>query len=520
LIPKIFCQAFHSHEVGQEFHVLAAVVDRMPHATLDELEVHNFHKSWKRDGDEGVSVCILDSEIAAPDLWTVRDQPRNQETMSVQQQSTISFLLQTSPENTEAQVNSIPSQSVVSRLVQLPVANTLFRNGRTSTMLAQRWVVTNTQSSKPGLRLTEENALLQQSLCLADVISDYTHRNGYLLSVPQTSITPPRIVTAAMGNIIRTIQMGDNNMPASTELEKAVARVSQTAKLSGKIAGIWALVTPQENRVSQPHVRPKQTLQYAFDSGSRLHKVLSGGGGWGNKQGLLALDPDSEYSMDREASQEQFGDGEDIEAEKVGALGEVVKPGDSVSFWAHISPVSGENSEPKGNPSKSAKVVIPRSVQFGTIPSTMDLMPGSVATDVKDTTAPLYTLVINHFGMLSEHGMSMRISTIGPEDKSALGAEQVGVVVQTKVDTPYSRISMLGTGKHSSRYLANVIPGAYDKRKAGTFTSIEKTGMSQIKDREPSAVPMENFTLMYEPSSKSSKTFRMVAVDSNHQSSR
>lgn len=327
-------------------------------------------------------------------------------------------------------------------------------------MLAQRWVVTNTQSSEPGLRLTEENALLQQSLCLTDVINDHTHKNGYLLSVPLKSITPPRIVTAAMGNIIRTIQMGDNNKPASTELEKAVARVSQTAKLLGKIAGIWALVTPRENRVSQPHVRPKLTLQYALDSGSRLHKVLSGGGGWGNKQGLLALDPDSEYSIEREAPQEHFGDGEDIEAEKVWALGEVVKPGDSVSFWAHISPVAGENSQPKGKPSKNAELVMPRSVQFGTIPSTVDLMSGSDATDIEDTTAPLYTLVKHQFGMLSEHGMSMRISTIGPEDKSALGAEQVGVVTQTKIDTPNSRISMLGKHKPSSQYLANVVPEA------------------------------------------------------------
>lgn len=489
----------------------------MPYVTLDELESNSFHKSRKRHGDEGISVCILDSEIAAPDLWTARDQPRHRETVSLQQQSTLSFLLQTSPENTEAQINNVPPQSVVSRLVQLPVANTLFRNGRTSTVLAQRWAVINDQTSKPELRLTEEKALSQQLLRLTEVTSDYSHNNGYVMSAPQTPMTPPRIVTAAMGNIIRTIQMGDspeNYMPASTELEKAVARVRQNSELLGEIAGIWALVTPRENRVSQPHVRPRQTLRYAIDSGSRLHKVLSGGGGWGNKQGLLALDPDSEYSMDREASQELFGDGEDIEAEKIGALGEVVKPGDLVSFWAHVSPVAGKKSEPDKTPAKSAKVTIPRSVQFGTIPSTMDLMPGSDASDLEDTTAPLYTLIINHFGMLSEGGMSMRVSKIGPEDKSALGAEQVGVVVQTKIDTPYSRISILERGKQSFQYLPNELPGASDKRKAVKIPSVEKTRMSQIEDREISAAAIKDSAIKYERGSKPPKrTFRRVGVD-------
>ncbi len=463
------CQAFHSHEISQEFHVLAAVVDRVPYAKAKFPEPYAFHEVQRRDGDEGISVCILDSKNAAPDLWNAQDQPRHTNTMSVQQRSTISFLLQISPKDTEVRVNEVPPQSVISRLVELPVANTLFRNGRTSTILAQRWVVTNISESKPELRLTEETSLPKQMLRLFDVVDRRSLKIGYRLSAPQAPITPPRIITAAMGNIIRTIQVSgspENNVPASTELEKAVARASQTSEFPREIAGIWALVTPRENRISQPYVGSRGNLQEAIDSGSRLHKVLSGGGGWGSKQGLLALDPDSEYGKDREASQVMFGDGEDIEAEKIGALGEVVKPGDSVSFWAHLSHIVIEKGVPNKIPPRSAKVITPPSICFGTVPSTMDLIPGSHVTDTEGTATPLYTLIINHFGMLSEQGMSLRVSTIGPEDKSALGAEKVGVVVQTKVDTPYSMITIVRKGKKKLQYLPNVIPGASFEGKA------------------------------------------------------
>ena len=441
LIPEIVCKAFSTCDVGQEFHVIAAVVDRVPHTQSEPSEPYITTKVVKNDGLEGISVCILDSETAAPDLWTTQAQPNARKAMSVQQQSTLSFILQPTPQFVEALINQTPPQSVTSRSVQLPVANTLFRNGRTSTLLAQRWIVASNQEPRPELRLAEEIDLPQQSLHMSGIVGSKAYYHRYSLNPQLTLITPPRIIAAGMGNIIRTIQFGDNfekTMPASTELESAVARIRQTRKIDG----IWAQVTPGENHVRHPRARLDYPLQKSIDYGSRLHKVLSGGGGWGNKQGLLALDPDSDYGKNSEASLIHSGDGEDFEAEKSDILGEVVKPGDVISFWAHIPRETKKiNTSIIASP-KSLTVIVPRSVIFGVIPSTMDLAPESEVTSAKGTTASQYTLIVNQFGMLSEHGMSMKVSTIGPESQSALGVEQVGLVVQTKLDVPYTRIKI------------------------------------------------------------------------------
>ena len=412
-----------------------------------------------RSGAEGFSVCILESESAAPDLWTSRDLPIGKGTVSKSKQSTLSFLLQPSQGSLEAQIKHIPPRPVAARLVQLPVANTIFHNGRASTLLAQRWVITEFHGSttQPELRLTEEVSLPQQVLHMTDVVNDVSYQSGYSLSAPIEPITAPRIVGAAMGNIIRSIHLGDNpggSVPASTELEKAVTSVYQNSELQKEIIGIWALVTPREYRVGQPYVRAAG-LQGLIDSGSRLHKVLSGGGGWGNKQGLLALDPDSEYTKDKETSPKVFGDGDDIEAERLEALGQVVKPGDVVSFWAHFAEHVEEKTLPSINDVEGVedaerppnlKITTPPSIVFGTIPSTMDLIPGSEATSAEGTASPLYTLIMNHFGMFSEQGMSIKVSIIGPEDRNAMGAEKVGIVVQTKLDVPYSYVSIVEEG--------------------------------------------------------------------------
>ena len=430
---------------------MAAVVDRVTYPKPEDSDHSLFSKVSERDGAEGISVCILDSETAAPDLWTTRGLSMGKGTMSGSKQGTLSFLLRPSQESAGAQIKH---RSVATRVVQLPVANTIFHNGRASTLLAQRWVITEIPEpiNHPEIRLTEEASLPQQVLRMTGIVNDISHQSGYSLQAPVEPITAPRIVDAAMGNIIRSIQMSDrpeDSVPASTELEKAVASVYQTSKLSREIFGVWALVTPREYRDAQTHFRATG-IQGLIDSGSRLHKVLSGGGGWGNKQGLLALDPDSEYNKDKEAPRRLFGDGDDVEAEKLEALGQVVRPGDVVSFWVYFAEPIAEKTESNVDDveaSPNSMIVTPPSIVFGTMPSTMDLMPNLEATSGEATVSPSYTVIENHFGMLSEQGMSMKISATGSEGPSALSAEKGGVVVQTKLDVPYSRVSIAEKGE-------------------------------------------------------------------------
>ena len=417
---------------GQEFHVIAAVVDRVPPNASKDSDTSKLVSDSRKHGSEGISVCILDSEIAAPDLWAARDQPIEKETMSVQQQCTISFILQPAPEVVEPMINETPLLPVTSRSVQLPVANTLFHNGKTSTLLAQRWIATDAQESESKLRLTEQTTLPQQSLNMSGIVDNKSYRNRYALSIPMIPITPPRIVATGMGNIVRTLQMdgsSEKTMPASTELENVVARHSETQR----IHGIWAQVTPGEKYRGHPQVKVIRYLQTSIDSGSRLHKVIGGGGGWGNKQGLLALDPDSEYSKSHEASEIPFADGNDIDAERLEILGQVVKPGDVVQFWASIQQGGEKESMPIAAKTRSLLIDAPRSVVLGVIPD----------SSAKSPIASPYILIWNQFGMLSEHGMSMKIITIGPKNQDALGADKFGFVGQTKLDMPYARLTII-----------------------------------------------------------------------------
>ena len=64
-----------------------------------------------------------------------------------------------------------------------------------------------------------------------------------------------------------------------------------------------------------------------------------------------------------------------------------------------------------------------------------------------------YLFIKGHFGMLSEHGMRVRIESQFPDAYGYCGTEQWGTVVQTKLDTPYTlyyRPSKLGDIKQDA----------------------------------------------------------------------
>jgi hypothetical protein len=95
----------------------------------------------------------------------------------------------------------------------------------------------------------------------------------------------------------------------------------------------------QEQR-QQRQQRQRRTLAALLAHGARLHRVLGGGGGWGEKQGLLSLDPHTRYSDDT-SSASPFNhvlDNDDgrssssLFEQARRRLGEVARPGDYVQF--------------------------------------------------------------------------------------------------------------------------------------------------------------------------------------------
>ena len=422
-IPDLLRQEAELSQPRQAFDVMAAVVDRIPHpraptegsGSMSGASLSNSSAgATTRDGSEGVSVAVLDSSSAAPSLWATQQDSRERETMTIQQRCTLTFKI---PSFTcaDIEVQNLARQDLTSRTLQLPVANTVFQNGRTATLFAQRWILQQGDQSNALLVPEQKVWLPQQVLDLSGLAKETSVDQS--LHSDLTPITPPRTIKAAIGNIIRKVSAGSSpeaNIPASNELERAITTGIKNGSIPDQPAEVWALVKP---RGYAPHMRCEisevspelDELHKALLSGCRLHKVLSGGGGWGEKQGLLALDPDSDYSPRQQAFQSSSGDEQDTEAEKFQALGEVVKPGDMVTFYVRNPSLAQTNNLGLRPYFETHSSLAPLSLTFGSLPSTMDVMPDPLRTETSSKESDCVILG-GCFGMLSEQGMSLTVS--------------------------------------------------------------------------------------------------------------
>ena len=114
----------------------------------------------------------------------------------------------------------------------------------------------------------------------------------YTFRLPLTPLTPPRKVLHCAGNILRELSSLEDptvGTPASRELESAVDRyLKENPQVSpGRKLDIFALITPPGCQApGNGEVNP-----WNLQSRQKLRRVLSGGGGWGKKMGLLSIDP-------------------------------------------------------------------------------------------------------------------------------------------------------------------------------------------------------------------------------------
>ena len=424
-IPSLLQLAVEETKPWQNCDLLAAVVDRIPQASptasfrsrgshaAEAAVANSSPETLVEDGFEGISVAVLDSEVAAPDLWSPRNASNERETMTIQQRCTLSFSLPPGPGVRTQLSEKSASQPLIQRTLQLPVANTLFQNGRTSTLFAQRWGVSFRKESISEYVSSEKTWLPRQTIHMDALFADEGMRLqlDHRVCSHLVPITPARIITAAVGNIVRKIN-GNNAtaeaVPASEELEYAISTAIQQGQIPAEQAGVWALIRPQRyatlDRAAQLH-----WIEYAILSGARLHKVLSGGGGWGEKHGLLALDPDSDYNLHYQAFEPSFGDHQDAEAGKLQALGEVAKPGDSITFYVYRSPSNAYPADVHVPISWHKGKTPSATLLFGSLPSTMDAMREVDTTQAEAHAQSEPKIEENQFGMLSEQGMSLEV---------------------------------------------------------------------------------------------------------------
>ncbi|KAK4205331.1 hypothetical protein QBC40DRAFT_271526 [Triangularia verruculosa] len=329
---------------GRELSVLSAAVDEVP----------QFQGALT--SSEGVSVLRGSAARVLPGLWEVgSDQTFSPSSSSQRQPSFLEFRLPGLQPKSE------------SLQVTVPLANTIFTNVKPHALFASKWHH-NPAAARKGLSMAASVEKTTQTILLPghdQIPSQSTASTVYTALVP---VTRPHKIVAGLGNILRQVEVGVKPEPASKGLEAVIPTLlkkrlehseSDVPEYSGPV-GVWALIMPKDAVEQFPMPDPLDVENYdphdewdlvyqtshAMDgliaSGCQLRKILSGGGGWGLKQGLLSLDPNTRYAREEHEDMESFirsFKGED-------ATGGIVTPGSYVQFFTEAIPPT-ETTRPK-----------------------------------------------------------------------------------------------------------------------------------------------------------------------------
>lgn len=428
---------------GMKVHTVVAVVDKLPTPSpvhdLGALEAGAMHRMRTPPvgdvGSEGMAYVTLNA-------------------------SAVQFKERASPDE-ESTITLVTSRNAESQTVEVPLAETIFQTGTPTTMFRSSW-------SKPEENIPMDRvAKIDLGRLILRLCQDKGAEQCSALAVPLIPLTFPRIVKSGMGNIVRQFVGPEGDaVTASGELEKVVPQYTKSRNEPPQAMQVWALVIPQhvsksvqdktyelleDTREIQSDSServwarlwardpPKWTgiVPLALSKGARLHRVLSGGGGWGKKAGLLSLDPSVHVA--KPASRDDAGE-YDALAELSASMQPVVHPGDSIQFFA--SPPDGKGS---GNP-ELTPVLRPWMWEWGTIPSTID--ERSKSWQYAPSSA---SHVIHHFrgvfGALSEAGFTLKQRELGESDSG----EDLTVEHTTKVDVPFSRFSVINLGRRDKQ---------------------------------------------------------------------
>jgi len=441
-------------------------------------------------GAEGFAYCVSAHEQQVP-FETVEDEvpsedgPRNTKNMAPQTQGTISFVMK-----------DLRTASPASRTIKLPLAKTIFHNGHPHTMHSSSWIENNvTERFELVQQQTHEHASVTIPL---EVLNEERRllTKRWLITTPLIPLTPPREVTASMGNIIR--QIGGVDVPASHELETAVVDFFEENDMPVQSAAVWALVIPRETankleaegtlvlmhmdkerqrqKAMVPFRATEQQPRDLFSSvpyllmlrGARLHKVLSGGGGWGKKAGLLSLDPESTYSSIDPTSPGRNLDLDGLINEPT-PVQEVASPGDYIRFY--IYPNLPEEAFPHLYRDMSMRnTTRVQGLDFGALPSTMDDMDSSYidSTSYWQQDAIPVRLYDRQFGALSEGGMSVEIT----DDNGTQ-------TTMSKVDVPYARFSYQ---HYAYGYSTNVLEKYFERAEEKAKQEIAQADIQKEKN--------------------------------------
>ena len=357
---------------SKSLNVLVAVVDRLN--LLNQITETNAREvTSSRNGYEGVGYFLTDRQ----DIRVELDEAQQE---SPERQLVFNF--SSYPTNvTKARIQrygSVSSYSSSSTTIKLPLANTIFQTGQLATLRQSEWYLSD---KAPGWHREATRELSSASLTWPPTAPLHMRNLSKHLVIQLVPLTVPREVEASMGNIVRNLRNESTPIPASKELEVSISDFFRTRGIPPHTLSVWALISPASALDSDKSDSALQAIRdnwagdlpdisqniiSALSKGARLHRVLSGGGGWGKKAGLLALDPGDYRSSKTEAEDENSI--EDLDEEE--ALTQVARPGDFIQFF--ITPPALKKPPPKIQATYTRRKASIQQLSIGVVPSSIN----------------------------------------------------------------------------------------------------------------------------------------------------
>jgi hypothetical protein len=351
--------------------------------------------------------------------------------------------------------------------IELRPANTLFVNGHQNTIFQDTWAI----NPFIGPKLKQVGS--RQPLKTLEIFDE---ADAPVFSAPIEALTRRREVLSSMGNVIRQLKSWKDGepIPASAELEEKVPQYLARRRGTDGTLVVFALVFPpglvetserdgliqySEGTLSEAAL---SLLRRALLEGAHLHRVTSGGGGWGKKQGLLTLDPSFDFTKHEDTG--SLG----AMLQEAGSTGpthsmNAVSPGDFVQFFASYEPERAvlqrldihntEDVDTSHWDAKKWEQSVRLQTVLGSLPSQDDfLMPSQ---DRKQFASSIIGIP-GYFGMLSVGGTCLRRYKFERSARQpSLNADTIGggrgklkQVALSRMDIPYAFWNVRSINEH------------------------------------------------------------------------
>ncbi|KAJ5290096.1 nonribosomal peptide synthase [Penicillium atrosanguineum] len=321
--------------------------------------------------------------------------------------------------------------------VGIRLANTVFINGKESTLMGMRWFY----NDDVGAYIMSKAVNLTS--CSLTSVSSATNPS---LTIPLDPVGERRRVITGMGNILRQVSKSTDPtsvepMPASTELEMALPRYIKEHNILDQRVSVWALIEKPDLVIADREFTSTQDrVTQSLRKGGKLHRVMSGGGGWGKKQGLLSLDPEFSFpgmarpnglvtldqifnpSADAPMDMPSFLANGMI-GEDLSLLSQVATEGDFIEFFVGLEPKHSQD-EVTSNTDAQASVTY----RFGVVANADEVDTESLVENKEDL-----VVVPSLFGALSEKAITYSQPVVD-------GAETSRSC--TKLDIPGCRVTV------------------------------------------------------------------------------